>query len=279
MSFPQPVAEDKVRGKPEKFAEHYAQATLFWNSQTDVEKQHIIRAYRFELTKVQTAAVRRRVVAQLRNVDETLARAVADGLGFDALPDALPLLVKPPARPEVRSSEALSLFARPGKTGIATRRIALLVADGVDASEVSAVQQQLMAQGAVPRVVGVKLGAVRTSAGPALEIEVSMETAPSVLWDALIVFGSAIKTHPLVDSGHAKEFLKDQYRHCKPILLLGSAQSLLAAAGVPAELPSKKPDPALLVSANMKVDRDLKAFIAAVAKHRHFERETDPPRV
>ena len=83
MSFPQPVDEDKVRGKPEKFAEHYDQATLFWNSQTDVEKQHIIRAYRFELTKVQTAAVRKRVVAQLRNVDEALARAVADGLGLD----------------------------------------------------------------------------------------------------------------------------------------------------------------------------------------------------
>src|SRR5687767_13280181 len=166
VSFPQQVGDDKVRGKPEKFAEHYAQATLFWNSQTRVEKQHIIRAFRFELTKVQTAAVRRRVVAQLRNVDETLARAVADGLGMDKLPDALPLLVKPPARPELRSSEALSLFARPGKAGIATRRIALLVADGVDASEVSAVQQQLLAQGAVPRVVGIKLGAVRTSAGP-----------------------------------------------------------------------------------------------------------------
>src|SRR5688500_15218461 len=78
-SFPQQTEEHKVRGKPEKFAEHYNQATLFYKSQTPVEKQHIIRAYRFELTKVQTAAVRRRVVAQLRNVDETLARAVAAG--------------------------------------------------------------------------------------------------------------------------------------------------------------------------------------------------------
>jgi len=187
--------------------------------------------------------------------------------------------VKPPARPEVKSSEALSLFARPGKGGIATRRIALLVADGVDATEVSAVQQELLAQGAVPRVVGIKLGAVRTSAGPALEIEVSMETAPSVLWDALIVFGSAVKNHPLANSGHAKEFLKDQYRHCKPILLHGSAQSLLAAAGVPTELPSKKADPGLIVSANLKGDRDLNAFVTAVARHRQFERETDPPRV
>src|SRR4029077_21101410 len=62
-SFPEPVREDKVRGKPELFAEHYAQATLFWNSQTPVERLHIIKAFRFELTRVQTPAVRKRVVA------------------------------------------------------------------------------------------------------------------------------------------------------------------------------------------------------------------------
>jgi catalase len=279
MSFPQPVAEDKVRGKPERFAEHYAQATLFWNSQTTVEKQHIIRAYRFELTKVQTAAVRERVVAQLRNVDEGLARAVADGLGLDELPDALPLLVKQPVKPELRSSDALSLMSRPGKAGIATRRIALLVADGVDVAEVSRVQQQLTMQGAVPRVVGVKLGRVNTIGGQALEIEVSMETAPSVLWDALIVFGTADKSHPLVASGHAKEFLKDQFRHCKPILIAGTAQSLLAAAGIPTELPSRKADPGMIVTPTLKGQRELEAFVKAVARHRHFERETDPPRV
>ena len=73
-----------MRGKPEKFAEHYNQATLFWKSQTDVEKLHIVKAYRFELTKVQTPAVRRRVVATLRNVAEELAAAVAQGLGMAA---------------------------------------------------------------------------------------------------------------------------------------------------------------------------------------------------
>src|ERR1700710_1507247 len=62
MSFSDANGEDKVRGKPEKFAEHYNQATLFWNSQSDVEKAHIIAAFRFELTKVQTTAIRQRVV-------------------------------------------------------------------------------------------------------------------------------------------------------------------------------------------------------------------------
>ena len=63
MSFPQEIEEHKVRGKPERFAEHYNQATLFWNSQSDVEKAHIINAFRFELTKVQTVAIRKRMVA------------------------------------------------------------------------------------------------------------------------------------------------------------------------------------------------------------------------
>jgi catalase len=115
MSFPQPMEGDKVRGKPEKFAEHYNQATLFWKSQSDVERGHIIRAFRFELTKVQTPAVRKRVVAQLRNVAEELARAVADGLGMAELPDALPKALARTPKPEVQSSGALSLLARPGK--------------------------------------------------------------------------------------------------------------------------------------------------------------------
>ena len=123
-SFPEPMAEDKVRGKPEKFAEHYAQATLFWKSQSAVEQQHIVRAYRFELTKVRITAIRERVVAQLRNVAEELAQAVADGLGITAMPAPLPSLIKRPPKAEVQKSPPLSLFARPGTEGIKTRRIA-----------------------------------------------------------------------------------------------------------------------------------------------------------
>jgi catalase len=95
----------------------------------------------------------------------------------------------------------------------------------------------------------------------------------------MAVFGTTGKSHPLAASGHALEFLKDQYRHCKPILIAGTAQSLLAAAGIPAELPSRKADPGLIVSPNIKGARELQVFVKAVARHRHFERETDPPRI
>jgi catalase len=278
MSFPEPVEEHKMRGKPEKFAEHYNQATLFWNSQTDIEKMHIIRAFRFELTKVQVTAVRQRVVAQLRNVAEELAQGVADGLGTE-LPEPLPKVLARAPKPEVTQSGALSLFARPGKEGINTRRIAILVADGVDGEAAIALHEGLTAQGAVPRFVGIKLGRVESVSGEPIEVEISMETAPPVLWDAMVVPDGEAAVTVLAQAGHAIEFLKDQYRHCKPMLLMGAASSLLGEAGIPAALPNGDADPGLLRFGGDEVDRALPAFVEAVAKHRHFQRETDPPTV
>jgi catalase len=276
MSFAQsPERDDKVRGKPEKFAEHYNQATLFWNSQSKVEQRHIVRAFRFELTKVQVTGVRQRVVAQLRNVAEELARAVADGLGMTDLPEPLPNLVQRPPRPEVDRSEALSLLARPGHVGIRTRRIALVVAEGVDGDAAARVHEALVAEGAIPRFVGVKLGAVRSKTGEAVEVEVSLEAAPSVLWDAAVfLVGGTLSA-----SGQALEFLKDQYRHCKPILILEGADALLEKAGIPPTLDSGEPDPGLLRPGKADLNGVLAAFVAALARHRQFERETDPPRV
>jgi catalase len=83
----------------------------------------------------------------------------------------------------------------------------------------------------------------------------------------------------LCKSGHALEFLKDQYRHCKPILLLGIARTLLDEAGIPTKLASGEPDAGLLNFEESEVSASLQAFIDALTKHRTFERETDPPRV
>jgi len=194
MSFPEPVAQDKVRGKPEKFAEHYNQATLFWNSQTDVEKAHIVKAYRFELTKVQTPAVRRRVVATLRNVDEELAGRVADGLGIP-LPEPLPRALGRAPRPEVETSPTLSLTARPGNGDIATRHIAILIDDEFDSAAISA-HAVLLEKGAVPRFVGPRLGTFMSSAGTDVEAEISLEAGPAVVYDAVILPGGPAAANP-----------------------------------------------------------------------------------
>ncbi len=276
-SFPEPMEESKVRGKPERFAEHYNQATLFYESQSDIEKEHIIRAFRFELTKVQTVAVRERVVAQLRNVSEELAQGVADGLGMTTLPDPLPKVLERAPRPEVRESPALSLFARPGIDGIMTRKIAILVTDGIDGSAASALHKLLSDQGAVPRYVGIKMGTVEATGSDPIDVEISMEAAPSVLWDALVIPDGERATQAFSTSGHAIEFLKDQYRHCKPILLMGSAATLLDELGIPETLPSGERDPGLLQYAAGDVDAALEAFAQAIVQHRQFDRETDPP--
>jgi catalase len=268
-----------VRGKPERFAEHYNQATLFWNSQSAVEKQHIIRAFRFELTRVQTVAVRERVVAQLRNVAAELAEGVAEGLGITELPDPLPKLTKRSVKPELDRSEALSLLVRPGTVGIATRRIAILVADGVEGESAIALHEALEAEGAVPRFVGIKMGAAESATGDPVEVEVSMEAAPSCLWDAVVVAAGEGSIAALSESGHAKEFLKDQYRHCKPMLFLGGATAVAEAAGIPLALPTGEADPGILQAPDDDAEGAAAAFKAALAQHRHFERETDPPLV
>ena len=120
VSFPEPAAGDELRGHPEKFAEHYNQATLFYASQSDWERRHIASAFAFELSKVTVPAVRRRMVASLRNVSDELAQAVADGLGM-ALPDPLPRVIEDVPKPEVEVSPSLSLTARPGDGSVATR--------------------------------------------------------------------------------------------------------------------------------------------------------------
>jgi catalase len=107
-----------------------------------------------------------------------------------------------------------------------------------------------------------------------------MEAAPSVLWDGMIVPGGDAATEMLSQSGHAIEFIKDQYRHCKPILLIGTAASkLLDAARVPATLPNGKEDPGLLRMESGKADAALQKFVEVLTRHRVFERETDPPLV
>jgi catalase len=277
-SFREPIEADKVRGKAERFADHYSQATLFWNSQTPIEKAHIVRGFRFELTKVTLPAVRRRVVAMLANVDAALAETLAAQLGME-MPEPLPKALKRAPQPEVEVSPALSLFSLPGDGRIRTRRVAILVADGVDGAAAQLIASGLAKQGAVPRYVGARLGAVRTESGDTLEVEVTLETMPSVLFDAVAVLGGKQAVTNLGNVGNAVEFIKDQYRHAKPILALGEGCDLVENAGVPAVLPSGAPDPGMLGGREASPAKALPDFIKAIAKHRHHEREMDPPAV
>ncbi|SFH28534.1 catalase [Nitrosospira sp. Nsp14] len=278
-SFREPMGGDKVRGNPERFADHYTQATLFWNSQTPVEKAHIVRAFRFELTRVQTPAIRQRMVSVLRNVAQELAEAVALGLGID-LPPAQPRALQTKVVPEVESSPALSLFARPGERTIRTRRVAILVADGVNGQSARAIHAGLAREEAVPRFVGLRLGRVQSTDGNQIEVDATAEAMPSVLFDAVVVPGGhedMVKV--FANAGPVLEFIGQQYRHCKPILVLGNGRAVAERAGVKLVLPSGELDSGVLYFQEDNFGEVLPHFVEAIAAHRHFARETDPPQV
>jgi catalase len=273
-SFAPSIAEnndpvDKVRGKPEKFAEHYNQATLFFNSQTPVEQAHIIGAFRFELSKVTVPAIRLRMVSSLLNVSEQLATAVAEGLGLE-LPPPMPRATDSPTSPETDKSPALSLMARPGDGGIATRKVAVLIGDGVDSSAIEAVQTALTKAGAVTRFLGVRLGTVKAANGSPVEADATLENSPAVLFDGVVLPGGL---ESLAGIGQVIEFVKDQFRHCKTIAVLGASAALLEKAGIPQD----KPDPGLILADSGA--SAAKLFMTALAKHRHVQRDQDPPPV
>ncbi len=275
VSLPERLEGDKLRGRPEKFADHYTQATLFWRSQSPVERAHIMKAFRFELTRVQSNAVRTRVVATLVNVDRELAAGVAAGLGI-AVPPGLPLVLEEPVVPEVEESPRLSLLARPGEVGIRTRRVAVLAAAGVAGAD--EIQRALAAAGAVPRVVAAKLGVVATAEGGEVPVDITIEAAPSVLFDAVVIPECGDGLEELMKNGQVGEFVKDQFRHCKTILAVGTSGDLLETLGVSPTLPSGEPDPGVIHVAEDELETALDSFVAAAAR-RHYARETDPPSV
>ncbi len=282
VSFPKSIEPnntplDKVRGRPERFAEHYAQAQLFYESQSAVEKAHIAGGFRFELSKVTVPAIRVRMVSSLLNVSKELASIVAQGLGIE-LPTPMPRALKPALKPEVSRSAPLSLLALPGEGGITTRKVAILVADGVNVAALSALIDTLNQAGAVTRVLASRLGSVAGEDGENLEVDATLENSPSVLFDAVVVPSGASAIAALAADGHTLEFVKDQYRHCKSILALGSSTELLQKAGIAATLPSGATDPGIIVAADAS-DSTVRKFIAAVARHRHVERDRDPPPV
>jgi catalase len=276
-SYPEPMEGSKVRGKPELFAEHYGQARLFWKSQTPVEQQHIINAFEFELTRVQTPEVRERIVAGLVNIDLRLASAVADKLGIP-VPPPLPRATDMPI-PDYPPSPSLSLFAHPGRTGIRTRRVAILVANGVDGDMVRAMYASLLEDGVQVRLVGQKLGQVSTFDDCPLDVEVTLAATPSVLYDGVIVPAGEAAALALSRDGRAIEFVRDQFRHDKPMLALGGGSVLFTAAGIPTTLPGGEADPGVIEAPAPDFIAALARFKEVLARHKVYERETDPPRI
>ncbi|SDK24218.1 catalase [Streptomyces indicus] len=211
----------KIRARSASFQDHYSQAALFWNSMADWEKEHIVAAFRFELGKVGAMAVRERTVSELNHVDRELALAVARGIGVPAPAELHAGAYK-------QASPALSLENQRGEPSLATRQVAVLVADGVDADQVASVRDALTAQGAVVEALAATDGTVEGSDGAHYTVDRALPTVASVLYDAVLVPGRPQATAEELGDPDVIRFVRDAYRHGKPIGAVGSGVGVLS---------------------------------------------------
>ena len=72
--------------------------------------------------------------------------------------------------------------------------------------------------------------------------------------------------------GDAVHFVREAYRHCKPLCIIGESVDILRSVGV--ALPDANVPPGLVIGTNEPTTRLQMAqdFIAAIARHRHWGR-------
>jgi catalase len=237
-------AATKVREAPASFSDHFSQARLFWLSMSPVEREHIIAAYTFELSKCYEQSIKERALKVLANIDPQLCEHVATGLGLSAPAATVPLVAADP-------SPALSQV---GKTWPLDGRIIGIVADGSgDLAGVRSVRRAVLDVGMVPLVIAPTGGKLDADGTP-ITVQRTFATARSVEYDAILlagVPGPGSDAYGARDAKAADEMasavaaidprvlllVSEAFRHGKAIGGWAGAESILAAAGVPAESP------------------------------------------
>ncbi len=282
----------KIRARSPSFRDHFSQATMFYNSQSDHEKTHLVDALRFELGKVTVEAIRGRMLGLLTQVDDSLAARVAEGLGM-AKPKGpeLPMNHGVPAddagenetivkSPSVSSSKALSMAGQPSGD-IKTRKVAILVADGFSNDSVKTMKEALEAKGAVAKLIAPRLGAVQGDTGDAVIVDESFLVASSVMYDAVYIPGGGKSLKILAGEPAAIHFVNEAYKHCKAIAADSGAQEFLKStclSGVVGTANEGTDSRGVVVGKESKGKKEKSGgfperFVAAIGLHRFWEDE------
>ena len=252
--MPRPVSGTIVRERPQSFDDHYTQATMFWNSMTAVERDHIVAAFSFELGKCVFPEVRERTLANLANVDAQLCERVALNLGMDA-PVGTPAV-------DAGSSPALSLVpVEPGP--ITGRVVGVLAGPGVDDAGIDALREALGAEGANVYVIAPTGGTIAGAGGP-VPVDRTVLTTQSVEYDALVVAGGA-SAAVLATDPYTAVNLGEAFRHHKVLAAWGEGEVVLEACGITADLPG--------IVVGDSVDTGFAGrLVDAMGWHRHWDR-------
>ena len=178
---------DKLRIRPESFADHYSQARMFFRSMAEPEQAHLASALVFELSKVGLDYVRTRMLSNLVNVDETLAARVAAGIN---MPVPKASAAAAPVQ-DMALSPALRVIDGPlTPDSIKGRAIGVLVTDGADAMVVASVTKAIKDAGGKAVIISPKVGGAKLSDGKLLPADGQLAGTPSVLVDAIALIVS-----------------------------------------------------------------------------------------
>lgn len=288
VSYNERIDAKKIRARSRSFFDHFSQARLFLNSQSEAEKNHLIDAFSFELGKVKMVPIRERMLGLLSHVDKGLAAAVAYALGLhvpeiplEALNGSIPADGLPddytPEQKEgsLARSEALSM-ADTVKDSIATRKVAILAADGVDGKSLSKIKDALVAKGAIVHIIAPKLGEIISAEDQHIQVDESFLTAASVLYDAVYLPGGINSSATLEAEANAVHFLNEAFKHCKAIAADSSAIQVLEAGYFFKKLPAEYSEETVLregIIVTDKLSSLSNLFPRMIAMHRFWDRE------
>lgn len=228
-SFPEPVQGDKKRVRSETFADHFSQARQFFMSQTESERNHIVAALTFELSKVETKHVRLRMLSQLANVDEKLCERVAHGLGVHEKVTPAPAAMK--TRTDLPESPKLSIHKN-AKHILHGRMVGCLVTDGADGAVINALREAVTKEKGLFKIIAPTVGGVKTGDGKMMEADFQLAGGPSVLFDVIAVVASDEGGKKLAMEAAAVGFVHDAFAHLKFIGHTQGAAELMKKAGV-----------------------------------------------
>lgn len=259
-SYPEKISASKIRKRSESFGDHFSQAQLFCSSMSDPEKEHIIAAYSFELGKVERVFIRERQVNEiLANIDMQLASRVAANVGVKAPSGSAAGAQKGTVKPSPALSQMNLLSGN-----IKSRKVAILIAEGVKGADIDAMLAALKKEGAMAKLIAPSAAPVKSAEGKMLEPDGSMEGLPSIAFDAIFVPGDAAMLKAFEGNGVALHYLLEAYKHLKAIALCGKSVDLAAKLALQA-------DEGLLLGKDAKaITPD---FFAAIANHRVWARE------
>ena len=258
-SFPEEINDTKIRKRSETFADHYSQARMFFRSMTKPEQTHIISAFAFELAKVETKAIRTRMLGHLTIIDSDLHAGVEDALGMVGQADTITPAVAPR---DLAPSPALSILGKAPAT-LKGRKIGVLLTDGFDPALLAALRNSAKAEKAALFVVAPKVGGVTYSAGTLVAADGALSGSPSVFFDTVAILVSEAGAEDLATQAAAIDWTANAFAHLKVIAHTDSAQPLLDKANV-------VPDAGVIPLANA---RSVAAYIKSAKQGRIWDRE------